>query len=82
MLLASELSSRKGPVPLASVVRSRSSAAFSGRIAIPLNDPIRSSRFGVGCDRVRTTVSAPSASTDSTFWNRKELLSSSSMIRL
>jgi hypothetical protein len=82
VLLASELSSWKGPVPLASVVRSMSSAAFSGRIAIPLNEPIRSSRCGVGWLSVMTTVCGPSASTEATLANRKELESSSSMIRL
>jgi hypothetical protein len=70
VLLASVLSSSNGPVPFASVVRSRSSAAFSGRIAMPLNAPISASRFGVGLVRVMTTVCASGASTDSTFANR------------
>jgi hypothetical protein len=68
--LASVLSSWKGPVPLASVVRSRSSAAFSGRIAMPLKAPISASRLGVGCVRVMTTVCGSGASTDSTLANR------------
>jgi hypothetical protein len=70
VLLASVLSSRKGPVPTASVVRSTSSAAPSGMIAMPLNAPIRSRRFGVGRLSVRTTVCGPSASTEATLANR------------
>jgi hypothetical protein len=80
--LASELSSLKGPVPLASVVRSRSSAAPSGRIAMPLKAPISASRFGVGCFSVMTTVCGSGAATDATVANREELARSSSMIRL
>jgi hypothetical protein len=70
VLLASELSSVKGPVPLASVCRSNSSAASSDTMAMPLNAPICSSRFGVGSVSVRTTVSGSGAVMSATVPNR------------
>jgi hypothetical protein len=81
VLLASELSSLKGPVPLASVARSRSCSAFSGRIAIPLKAPMRSNRFGVGWLSRITTVRGSGASTAATLANRSALVRFSSMIR-
>ncbi len=71
---------RERPVPLAFVASVDSSTSLD-RIAMPLNAPMRDSRFGVGRFSVMTTVRSSGAVTSATVAKRAEFASSWSMMR-